>query len=759
MITNRVDKLRFLVDEMHIAFHLARHVSDPFVARTLARHILVRAENFIAHARGLRRPLKELGHDTRQFHRTKEDYATAFAEYFKVSRDRLGAHVQDFDFGKRIELWNDIEVIKIGFFVEGAQEIYEALTSLRLPGFVPYSAPPVLIDSSVVDALGQYQRNIDQSTWVELGVDSLAITRSNTSAALNPTAVHARAAQLALIRRWITLQRYFLAKLIAHQSIARIFKARIITDVVSFCDCLVTRAVPAGVPQEMDGLDRLVRDSSQSSASIDDFVLVSNFHSELQTARDVRNVVGAHLEIDGAHTLFSLTSVLDAYDLDVGLSFYERVSAVFTKTCRSILFLRMYAADGQRMFGVSTGGGQVVPFSADSVAMQLTHEPLPINDEEAYRRNLVRWLDGDDSQKNDARHFFWRAFEASEALETIEETENFGAGHRLSMHHFRKVHQFLVVTLSEQLTDSDFKGILELILSCRSGWPYPLAEILVRYGLSAPAPRRLLACYSLGELGSAPHGAVTRFLAGCAGAISWPIRLHAALARYKTFVKSEGLHRVNHGGHVRAEYDPLVALLIAGMPPTEQFLCLLAFASFLSGSQAGSLSLPFKDNYVDLQRQIQALCLSHLKEVTHKLTAATLKSLMDTHDYVGVCLLVALDLADGEQSPLYNAMIDSCCNGLISAADHAQATRHLALCFHLKKEYHVALAIADGLASNHPEWVDIQILVAEILGETRGAADDAIKRVSAIRRAYKLTPEFEARLNAVETEISQSPSG
>jgi hypothetical protein len=33
------------------------------------------------------------------FHRTKEAYATAF-EYFKVSRHRLGAHVQDFDFGK-----------------------------------------------------------------------------------------------------------------------------------------------------------------------------------------------------------------------------------------------------------------------------------------------------------------------------------------------------------------------------------------------------------------------------------------------------------------------------------------------------------------------------------------------------------------------------------------------------------------------------------------------------------------------------------
>ena len=72
------------------------------MARTVTRHILIRAENFIAHARGLRRPLNDAGYDTRHFHRTKEAYATAFEEYFLTSRHKLGAHVQDFDFGKRI---------------------------------------------------------------------------------------------------------------------------------------------------------------------------------------------------------------------------------------------------------------------------------------------------------------------------------------------------------------------------------------------------------------------------------------------------------------------------------------------------------------------------------------------------------------------------------------------------------------------------------------------------------------------------------
>ncbi len=94
MIHARVEKLKFIVEEMHIAFRLAMHLTDPFIAPTLARHILVRAENFIEHARGLRRPLNDAGYDTRDFHKTKEAYASAFDEYFKVARHRLGAHVQ-----------------------------------------------------------------------------------------------------------------------------------------------------------------------------------------------------------------------------------------------------------------------------------------------------------------------------------------------------------------------------------------------------------------------------------------------------------------------------------------------------------------------------------------------------------------------------------------------------------------------------------------------------------------------------------------
>lgn len=752
MIPTRVEKLKLIAEEMEIAFHLASHVTDPFVARTLVRHILIRAENFIEHARGLRSPLNAAHYDARDFHKTKEAYATAFDEYFKLARHRLGAHVQDFDFGKRIELWNDIEIVKIAFFVDGAQEIYCVLAALSLPGYVPYAEPAELADAAVPQILGQFERSIDASSGIELGTDPLAMTRNNTAATLNITPVHARAGQLALIRRWITLQRELLDRFAMQPRIARILKARIITDIVSFCDCLVTRPVSPGAPQQMDGLDRLVVATGQSAAPIDAFVAATNFHSDVQTARAIRDTVGAHVEIDPGHTVASLMTDLDGYDLDQGLRFYGRVEAAFIKTCLNVFFLRMYAADGQRIYGVLAGSTRAVPFAGQQeFGPQPVPAPPPVNDEEAYRKNLTRWLDGDATQRGEARSFFWHAFAGSQVIETIDEVECVGTGQRMTRHEVRKAHKFLESALSEGLSDSDFGGVLDLILSCRTGWPYPLAEVLVRYGRGASIFRQGMICYALGEIASAPHASVTAFLEGHGRSSSWPIRLQAALARYKTFVMSEGIFRINRKGETSEDYDALVDALIARMTDSERLVTLLAFASNLSGPRIGSFSQPFAKDYARLQAHLETLCQAYLESDQQRVT--TLKQLIQTNDYIGVCVHLAANL--GDENPLRAALVDSCCNGTILPAGHDQASRHLAIAFYLKKDHRTAFEIADGLASRNPDWTDIQVLATQILGDTPGAETETTHKIAGIRRGFKLTASQEASLAAIESEIAR----
>jgi hypothetical protein len=83
MIPERLEKLRFIVEEMQLAFYLTQHLTDRFVARTLARHILIRAENFIEQARALRKPLNQANYDTTGFHKSKE--ASSSFEIFQIA--------------------------------------------------------------------------------------------------------------------------------------------------------------------------------------------------------------------------------------------------------------------------------------------------------------------------------------------------------------------------------------------------------------------------------------------------------------------------------------------------------------------------------------------------------------------------------------------------------------------------------------------------------------------------------------------------
>ena len=227
------------------------------------------------------------------------------------------------------------------------------------------------------------------------------------------------------------------------------------------------------------------------------------------------------------------------------------------------------------------------------------------------------------------------------------------------------------------------------------------------------------------------------------------------MVRFKIFVKTEGVYRVNHQGQTSVEYDVFVGPLLTPMSESERLVCSFAFASILSSPNVAAFSRPFQDNYTALQSQIETLCLPLLDDDDKKSKAMMLKQLIQTNDYVGVSVLVAIDVDGGEHHPLHDWLINSCCNGTIVTAWHDQAMRNLAMCFLIKKEHRRALEIVERVAFRNPDWLDIQIFVAQILGEMPGAEPEATQKVTDLRRTYRLTPDDEARLAAIETEITK----
>ncbi len=82
--------------------------------------------------------------------------------------------------------------------------------------------------------------------------------------------------------------------------------------------------------------------------------------------------------------------------------------------------------------------------------------------------------------------------------------------------------------------------------------------------------------------------------------------------------------------------------------------------------------------------------------------AALLRQLIQTRDYVGVSVHIAISLNGGESHPLYAALVDACCRGTIIAASNNQASRHLAMSYVLKKDHRFAFEIAGPLATATP---------------------------------------------------------
>jgi hypothetical protein len=469
----------------------------------------------------------------------------------------------------------------------------------------------------------------------------------------------------------------------------------------------------------------------------------------------VRNYIGAHIEASDTITTTSLIADLDAYDLDRGLKFYERMLAAFLKTCSSVAFLRTYLADGVRMYGVTIGGAQAVSYSGNSPASLVPIGHQAIDDESAYHQNLLRWIAGDSSQKGDARQFFQHAFMASTIVETIEEADQFSQGYNQLHHEFRHAHQFLTTTLTGGVSDPEFISLLELIQVCAGLTPYQLVEVLVRYarGSRDLSPlRTFLTCRVLGEIASAPHASAGAFLEAQSQHGNWQITLEALLARFKTYVRAEGIFRINHKGTTRTDYDETVRSLIEKLQETEKSVALLAFASAFCSQRIGSCAKPFMINYADLQRQIE-LGWSSLMADDHEKIAA-LKKLIAAHDYVGVCVLIALSLKTPKQQVLREALLDGCCNGTITLAPHDEASRNLVSCFLLKNDYLRAFDTISNLASKNPEQVDLQIHAVEILMQIPEEGTSISQKIASIRHTYKLSNVEERRLLEIEQALA-----
>ncbi|MCL4632827.1 hypothetical protein [Burkholderia sp.] len=718
MLDIRLRKLHFLAMEMRLAMRLARFAPTDADARMLARHVLVRAVDFISHARQLRKPLGKAGCDTAAFNDLKEYYAAEFQEYFQKVRDRLSAHVQDIELREGIELWNGVDASKLEFFVEGATEIYRSLELLT----------------------------------VEIGTDPLAMTRPDSTALINTHPIHARAGHLALIQRWMMAQAKLLLRFEAFPNVVRILKARMITDLVSAYDCLITRDVDSAAPQRMDGLDVLLGKQFPQNA-IEQFKAIFRGDEAIAPYREVRNKVSSHLDGNVNVTLEALLKLLDDADFEAGLGVYDKLRLVFEKVCRDVLILRSYLADGQTIHGMlgSGVGTQTTPFSDREQTGRVVPQSDRMEDvDEAYTSKLEEWLTGEQGAQGRARSAFWNAFLHSPIVEKYEIVERFpGGGERRETRSLRQAHRFILGKLESETDPNRILGILELARQCCNGAPDDLTEILLRYtrnpksGLYMPA---IALCFGdLAQWGNLRVRAYLRVGLNVASSLA----VHTRVALLRIFVRTEGLARINRRPPTDAFSDVLESLT-RGLRPEAKLMTEIFLASQFCDQRVASFTRPFERDYADLQADIVALIhsLAPAKEAAR--ISEMVRRLAETHDYTGICLYLYDELKDSSLEFVVKDLIGMACDGIVKAAYHDQSHKHWCGCFLRLERNREALSIAEGLALSNPDSPDFQILRAQVMACLPECREAVRSLAGDIERRYKLSDTQLAAIEAVK---------
>ena len=744
----RLEKLRFLVDDLRLASALSGAAPDAWSGRLIARHVLVRAYDVVTHSRGLRRLAQPFG-PIQAFNDAKETYATWFDEYFKTTRHKLSAHVQDLDFGRRIELWNDVEAGKIGVFVDGAAQIYEALAGLGLPGYASLPAAPAEIDDAAFAAALVDFRASAAAPRAEFAVDPLGMTRPGTLSGMGMTPLHERASQLALICRWIAWDRAVLDRFSAFPRVRRILQARLVTDVVSFADCLVTRPVAAGALQALTGLDDLLAAEGGPSEPLKAFLSTYRFEQAVERLRPARNKFGAHLDDDPAMSLLDVLALFDALDESDVVAIAETLRTAFRAACHERVYLIGYIADGEKIRGaVPRPNGAVTAYDPQAPAAAWPRLARPGDWSEGdLRTALSDWL-GPDAGRGEVAAEMFRAVCSGNAGEAFVLEHAIGSGQRWEHHTFTPAHGVLLDKLSNASTPEETSRLLELLLRASHNYPDRAAEVLVRFAAQPGARWQWPGfCRTLGEVAAwdAPlHIGPLRAAANPDE--PWDLRRSAILGLFGSFVRFEGVLRVNSGGPTLDSAHEIEPLL-ASTTSRQRLELRLAMVSVFAAYGMDIFVRAFETELRALHDDLHTLVCDELGRQGLPERGETARKLIAHLDMVGVVLL----LAEPSPGPDTRELLELVQDGTIVPARHELAGRHLACCLWLVGDIERALAVATRLTQRQPGSASYELLRLEILTNRPGCRDEVMAGAARLRRDFDLSAEELARVSAIET--------
>ena len=327
--TNQMDeiikKTLYCVQMINLIKWFSNAGADDYKKRIISRSIFVYLDAFFNFAPQIKNSLESRDVNVKTIHEKIGKIRDEYEQYHSKIRDKLAAHRQDLPIIETFEVWNEIDIITLDYFITEVLDIYNLLHALKrdeIPAYFdfPITSKKIKPSAAVV------------TTKPTLTSDNLALTRPSTVSFIPCNAFQKRGSQI----NSIIDTTYFLGTMYPDENLSkdfeRLVKSMIVVDVINLLDNLYPYT-PSDPKHKIESFFEILETSKLAGHK----VLVSynakrNFALE-DKIRNVRNKICAH--IDSTETLDNILNYLDNLTIDeLNLIFIPAVEA-FGKSCQA----------------------------------------------------------------------------------------------------------------------------------------------------------------------------------------------------------------------------------------------------------------------------------------------------------------------------------------------------------------------------------------------------------------------------------------
>ncbi|MFY9073693.1 hypothetical protein OZZ08_01945 [Malaciobacter mytili] len=681
-------KIHLCVTQIIRIKNIIEIIKSDFFARVISRKIMVRIDDFIDITRRYNKPNVTDGVLKRNLKTKLNELNTEFENRLRLQRHKFSAHIQDLEFGLRIDSWANISNDNIIFFHNKILEIYELLKTQ--PEYIPINKNDLILSSKEISKIQDVVKDKDIESSPMISTDILALTRFNSGAMIPGHPIQDKVLTLNSIVIILDFE-LELYNCFENEDYKYLLQTLIINDIISFVDNIIT-------PDYIDnkGLDELL----DNREILEKFLATFNLNI-LTNIRTIRNKLGAH--IDRNDSFDDIVILLKNHNFNNTISIYKNFLNIFYKICNNTFYLKGLALPPTKMQGVLEVSQKPEKTFFNNVQVDTEFFTKDINDITLYKDYLKKLFIGvQNDEYEDIRHFFYDALAHSEVVKTVEFDNK-----SLEL---KKAHEFFISQLKSGITTDKKRIILKLLSNCSNGYPQQLLYILINtYNINKLTNLTKEYIVYIGDISHNHSNTVLHMLKSFLNSKDVNVKYFTLLSLLKIDIKNRGIDCFNKKLKIiENEYSKIINERINSYSPLFKVsISILLTSEMIFSHMLGNYHKFFKELYFDY---FENIFFENINLLGLNFTTEEMKIIKDAkadNHLSNIFLLIAEKYGENKESQIFYQGIAN--NLLKLNFTHLPFVEHLAYAKYKIGSIDEAIDIYKELVEQNPDIVDYRI--------------------------------------------------